>query len=85
MLEVRNCPMLTKLPFATRNGAAALEEIRGELQWRDHLLCCNDKIRCSLLQRFQPLQRLRCSETGTINSSVSISLVNHIFIRIRGE
>ncbi|KAK8633482.1 hypothetical protein V6N13_014327 [Hibiscus sabdariffa] len=39
ILEVGNCPVLTKLPFATSNGIAALEETRGELQWWDHLIC----------------------------------------------
>ncbi|MBA0742592.1 hypothetical protein Gogos_015634 [Gossypium gossypioides] len=60
MIEVRSCPMLTKLPFATSNGVAAtLKEIRGELQWWNRLIYSNDEIKSSLQQRFQPLKPLR--------------------------
>ncbi|KAK8329467.1 hypothetical protein V6Z12_A11G322100 [Gossypium hirsutum] len=61
MIEVRNCPMLTKLPFATSNGVAAtLKEIRGELQWWNRLIYSNDEIKSRLQQRFQPLKPLQC-------------------------
>ncbi|KAL4353675.1 hypothetical protein GQ457_06G022240 [Hibiscus cannabinus] len=74
-LEISNCPMLTKLPFATRNRIAALKEIRGELQWWNRVTFTNDKIRYSLQQRFQPLQPLQDDRWVRY---ISISLIHNI-------
>ncbi|EOY12609.1 Uncharacterized protein TCM_031115 [Theobroma cacao] len=52
-IEVRNCPMLTKLPFATSN-AVTLRGIKGDLQWWNNLVWDDVQIRFSLQQRFQP-------------------------------
>lgn len=48
-IEVRNCPMLAKLPVSACN-AATVKEIRGELEWWNNVVWDDDEIKFTLQQ-----------------------------------
>ncbi|CAK7338344.1 unnamed protein product [Dovyalis caffra] len=64
-IGVRNCPLLVKLPITAYN-AAAIKEIRGELEWWNYITWQDYEIKSLVQRRFQactvPTTQLRKEE-----------------------